>query len=313
MQLRKLIYILSVVIVLLMLSCEKDIEIELSQQPDMLVMYSFMYPDSALNLHFSKSENILSTASYQQVENARFRITINGESQGTYILPSDDVWSEWKEFVFNEGDTVDIEAFEKEGDTVRVETYLPYKVPIQITDTTSIYKYEEGYGEYFLKTKLKFTDSADKEDYYQLYIVREGYGEIAEEPYYTREVIEYRKEDAIFEQRDQSGSLLQGLDFQGLFTDYLINGETYTISVDIPQDYLFLDYYESKIKVSAYLYHHTDDYYAYFRSRILSAGIEGVYEGLPIFDPVTIHNNIEGGLGLVSGMSFGVDSLVIEK
>jgi len=314
MVMRLIRYIISLIAFLLILSCEKDIEIELNDQPDQLVMYSFIYPDSALNLHFSKSQSILSVPNYKQVENARFRIFINGQNQGTYVLPSDTVWSNWKEFVFEEGDEIKIEAFERDGDTVKVESFLPVRIPISNKDTSRIfYSYREGGQEEYLKTRLSFTDPVLEKNYYQLYVVREGWGQIGNRPYYTREVVEYEKDDPVFIQKDQSGSLLQGLNFQGLFTDELINGYTYTITFNIPVDYLFYDYYENKIKISFYLYHHTEDYYFYFRSKILSAGFEGFYEGLPIFDPVRIHNNVDGGLGIVSGMSFAQDSLVFYK
>nr|WP_319399890.1 DUF4249 domain-containing protein [uncultured Carboxylicivirga sp.] len=314
MKNRSILYYLVIPLILIFFSCEKDIAIKLNDQPDQLVMYSFIYPDSTLNLHFSKSQSILSVPNYKQVENARFRISINGENQGTYILPSDTVWSLWKEFSFSYGDQIDIEAFEREGDTIRVKSYIPINIPITDIDTSTVhYSYGEGGQEQFLKTKITFSDPGDMDNFYQLYIIREGYGHIGERAYYTNKIVEFDKDDPVFIQRDQSGSLLQGLNFQGLFSDDLLNGISYTINVNIPEDYLFFDYYEEKIKISIYLYHHTDDYYTYLRSRILSAGYEGLYDGLPIFDPVRIHNNIEGGLGLVSGMSFDIDSLVLYR
>ncbi len=307
-------YSLILLFIILLVSCEKDIVIELNDQPDQLVMYSFICPDSALSLHFSKSQSILSVPSYKQVENARFRIIINGENQGTYILPADTVWSNWKEFSFEEGDYVVIEAFEREGDTIRVESYIPLSIPILKKDTSTVnYNYNEGGPEQFLKTKITFEDPANQKNYYQLHIIREGFGTIGGSAYYNRAVVDFEKEDPVFIQKDQSGSLLQGLNFQGLFSDELLNGNSYTINVNIPMDYLFFDYYEEKIKISIYLYHHTKDYYSYFRSTILSAGYEGFYNGLPIFDPVRIHNNVEGGLGLVSGMVFDVDSIVLYR
>jgi len=123
----------------------------------------------------------------------------------------------------------------------------------------------------------------------------------------------YEKDDPVFTQGEQSGSLLQGIDFQGLFSDGVINGLNYRLGFNIPRDNLFFDYYEDKIKITIYLYHHTYDYYSYFRSKILSAGYDGFYDGLPVFEPVRIHNNIDNGLGLVSGMSFDADSLVFYK
>lgn len=299
---------------LLVSACEKDIEIELNSQEDQLVMYAFIYPDSALNLHFSKSQSILSLENYKQVANGRFRISINDNNLGTHILPSDTVWSKWSDFIFEPGDKVRIEAFERDGDTVRVESFLPEIVLIESMDTTRIYKpIDDGVNEAFLKTRLAFTDPVDEPNYYQLFVIREGWGTKGNQPYYTNTIVEFKKDDPIFLQRDQGGSLLQGLDFQGLFTDQLIDGHSYELSYNLPVDYLYFDYYESKVRITTYLYHHTFDYYSYFRTKVLSAGYDGYYEGLPIFDPVRIHNNIQGGLGLVSGLSFDADSIVLTK
>ena len=299
---------------LVLMACEKDIEIALNKQEDQLVMYAFIYPDSALNIHFSKSQSILSVPNYEQVEQGRFRMYINDEIQGTYILPADTVWSKWKEFSFAVGDKVKIEAYELDGDTVKVESYIPDVIPFYDLDTVTITQNLSDLGPTeMLRTKLSFEDPGGVVNYYQLHIVREGFGIVGGEPYYTRKAITYEKDDPVFTQGEQSGSLLQGIDFQGLFSDGVINGLNYRLGFNIPRDNLFFDYYEDKIKITIYLYHHTYDYYSYFRSKILSAGYDGFYDGLPVFEPVRIHNNIDNGLGLVSGMSFDADSLVFYK
>ncbi len=164
-----------------------------------------------------------------------------------------------------------------------------------------------------MKIKITFQEPVGEKNYYQTLVIREGWGDIEGTPYYTRNTIEYDKDDLVFTQGDQSGSLLPGIDFQGLFTDDIINGMNYELSINIPKDNLFFDYYEDKIQITMYLYHHTLDYYSYFRSTILAEGYEGFYEGLPVFEPVKIHTNIENGLGLFSGMNFDSESLIFEK
>ncbi|MCG8580113.1 MAG: DUF4249 domain-containing protein [Bacteroidales bacterium] len=307
---RKLGYILMLTIALF--ACEKDIELELNQQSDKLIMYAFIYPDSALNLHLSKSQSILSVPDYQQVERGRFQFYINDNFQGAYILPSDTVWSEWTEFSFDVSDEISITAYEFNGDTVSAGSYIPEKIPILQMDTSSVTRNIAEVGANMLRIRLTFKDPASEKNYYQTLVVREGWGDMDGTPYYTRKTVEYDKDDMVFT-RDQSGSLLPGIDFQGLFTDDIINGREYGMEINIPKDNLFFDYYEDKIKLTVYLYHHTDDYYSYFRSTILADGYEGFYEGLPVFEPVKIHTNIENGLGLFSGMNFDSDSLVFIK
>jgi len=299
---------------LIFFACEKDIEITLNDQADKLVMYAFVHPDSTLNMHLSKSQSILSVPNYAIVDKGRFRLFINDEIQGTYILPTDTMWSNWSEFSFSVGDKFRIEAYEVEGDTVKVESYIPKVVPIVNLDTVTMSQniVELGMTE-VLRTKVSFKDPALVPNYYQLYVVRESWGTIGTEPYYTYEPIEYEKEDPVFTQGDQSGALLQGLDFHGLFYDGIIDGLQYRLAFSIPRDNLFFNYYEDKIKISIYLYHHTSDYFQYFRSKVMADGFDGFNEGLPVFEPVRIHSNVKNGLGLVSGMSFATDSLVFYK
>ncbi len=302
-----------ILLLFVLIACEKDIEIALNEQEDKLVMYAFAYPDSALNLHFSKSQSILSVPDYGQVEKGRFKLFINDEIQGTYIFPVDTVWSKWKEFSFSTGDKIKIEAFELNGDTIKVESYIPDIVSLTDLDTVTITRLSNEVGLIdMLRTRVSFEDPGGS-NYYQLHVVREGWGTAGDKPYYTRKTIVYEKNDPVFTQGEAGGSLLQGFDFQGLFTDGITNGLKYRLAFDIPRDNLFFDYYENKIKITIYLYHHTYDYYNYLRSKVLAAGYDGFYEGLPVLEPVRIHNNIENGLGLVSGMSFDADSLVFYK
>ncbi len=296
-----------------LLACEKDIELELNQQSDKLVMYAFVYPDSALNLHFSKSQSILSVPDYSQVEKGRFQLYINENFQGAYILPSDTVWSEWSEFSFDVEDAIRISAYEFNGDTVNASSYIPGKIDILEMDTATVTTNVVDAGANMLSVKIVFQDPIEEKNYYQTLIVREGWGDIDGRPYYTRKTVEYDKDDMVFTQGDTGGSLLPGIDFQGLFTDDIINGRKYEMGINIPKDNLFFDYYEDKIRLTVYLYHHTYDYYSYFRSTILADGFEGFYEGLPVFEPVKIHSNIDNGLGLFSGMNFDSDSLVFIK
>lgn len=302
------------ILILGLIACEKDIELTINEQSDLMVMYAFVYPDSTLNLHFSKSQSILSLDNYKQIEKGRFQIFINDNFQGTYILPSDTIWSRWPDFSFKTGDQIKINAYELNGDTVKVESYIPDVVPILNMDTVSISQNVSGNGlTKILRTMITFHEPADERNYYQMYVVREGYGTIGGEPYYNRRVVEYEKDDPVFTKGAQNESLLPGLDFQGLFTDEYISGLKYRLGINIPNEYLIFDYYEEKMKLTFYLYHHSSDYYQYFRSTILAAGYEGFYDGLPVFEPVKIHSNIQNGLGLVSGMNFDCDSLVFYK
>lgn len=301
-------YYIFFVLAVLFLSCEKDITLDIQTQPDKLVIYSFIYPDSAFQLHFSKSMNILSLDDYQPAKSAGFKIYKNDELYTDQRLPVDVVWREWEEFKFKEGDKIRIEAFERLGDTISAETTLIK--PIQITDIDTAYmtSYSQGDGVIpYKKCKIFLHDPIGVQNYYQLFVVREAWGQAEKDVHNSRNVVRYEKDDKVFSHRDQTTSILEGVDFQGLFDDSNIQPSHYGVEIRIPYEQFQLWGGEEKARLTFYLYHHTFDYYNYFRTKILS---EEFY-GSPFFDPVKVHNNINGGLGLFSGMAFHSDSIII--
>ena len=303
-------YYIAFILAVLFLSCEKDITLDIKARSDKLVIYSFIYPDSAFQLHFSKSKDILSLEDYQPAKNAGFRIFKNDKLFTEQRLPKDVVWRQWDEFKFKEGDKIRIEAFERQGDTVRSETTLINPVPITKIDTVYVTAYSQGDGVIpYKKCKIFLIDPIGVENYYQLLVVREAWGQDEKNVYNSRNIIRYEKDDKVFSHRDQTTSILEGLDFQGLFNDNDIQPSHYGVEIRIPYEQFQLWGGEEKARLTFYLYHHTFDYYNYFHTKVLS---EEFY-GSPFFDPVKVHNNINGGLGLFSGMAFHSDSIIITK
>jgi len=290
----------------LFVQCEKDIELDLKKEGGRLVIYSFIYPDSAFSFSFSKSIDVLSEENYSRVENGSFMLYINDSYQGKYDFPSDTIWWQWNNFRFSPGDSVMVKAMDDTGDTATVSTYLPHVVAIEETDSVSDkYQGSDGILYEVLKCNITFTDPPVTTDYYQLEIIQERWEDTGGKETYHREVVDYIKDDPVFYSRDQEGALLEGLDFQGLFTDELIHG-TYDLQCLIPSTYYELYPTDKKIKLTFYLYHHTADYYRYFRTKLTS----DYYKGVPIFEPVNAYSNVIDGIGLVTGMVFSEDSLI---
>jgi hypothetical protein len=286
--------------------CEKDIELELKKSGDKLVLYSFIYPDSLFRLHFSKSVDVLTKDNYGFVDNGIFKLYINNYYKGKYRFPEDKVSGEWRSFTFLPGDSIHIVAIDATSDTATVNTVIPKTVFIDELDSVSSkYQGTDGILYDVLKCNLTFDDARDVKDFYQLEVIQERWEVIDDEEKYYREVVDYIKDDPVFYSRNQEGTLMEGLDFYGMFDDELIDG-TYSLQCLVPSSYYKLYWFDKKIKLTFYLYHHTEDYYRYFRTKLIS----DYYNGLPIFEPVNIHSNIQNGIGLVSGVSFSLDSLV---
>ena len=295
-----------IIISALFVQCEKDIELELKKEGGRLVLYSFIYPDSAFSFYFSESVDVLSDHNYAMVKNGSFRIYINSVDQGKYFFPSDTILGQWNDFRFSPGDSVTLKAMDDAGDTATVSTYLPQVIAIEKIDSVSdMYQGSDGALYKVLKCNISFTDPFFTDNYYQLVIIQERWEDTGGNEKYFREVVDYIKDDPVFYSHNQEGALLEGLDFQGLFTDELIHG-TYKLQCLVPSSYYELSPSDKKIKLTFYLYHHTIDYYRYFRTKLTS----DYYNGVPIFEPVNIYSNVTNGIGLVSGMVFSEDSLI---
>ncbi len=296
------------VMVFMQWGCEKDIEIELKKEGDKKVIYSFIYPDSLFRMHYSKSVDVLSDANYKVVENARFKMYINGLYQGSYHFPDDKVSGVWDDFRFRSGDTVRIKALDNTEDTAFVETVIPEVTVIEKLDSvSSTYMGSDGILYDVLKCNLKFTDDPHTSDYYQLMIIQERWEVVDGKEEYYVDTVDYIKDDPVFYSRSE-GTLFEGIDFKGLFDDETINGD-YSLQCLVPSSYYKLYWFDKKIKLTFYLYHHTGDYYKYVRSKLIS----DYYHGIPIFEPINVYSNVKNGLGLVSGMSFDSDSLIFEQ
>jgi len=309
-DLRKYIRSLSglLVMALLVTGCEKDIKLELQKEGNNKVLYSFIYPDSAFRFHYSKSVNVLSDQSFTLVKDATFKMYINDLYQGKYSFPGKNIWGEWSNFEFSAGDTIRIKAMDDTNDTAFVKTFIPDIVDVESLDTvSSTYQGSDGILYDVLKCNIVFTDG-DEDDYYQLVIIQERWEEVDGVENYYLDTVDYIKDDPVFYSRSQEETLLEGLDFHGLFNDEIING-TYDLQCLVPSSYYKLYWFDKKIKLTFYLYHHTNDYYRYVRTKLIS----DYYNGIPVFEPINIFSNVTNGIGLVSGMSFSTDSLVFEQ
>jgi hypothetical protein len=289
--------------------CEKDIELELKKEGNKKVLYSFVYPDSALNFHYSKSVDVLSDANFKVVNKAHFKMYINGLYQGEYFFPDGKVYGIWDDFEFSPGDKLVLKAMDDTNDTAVVSTEIPVSVPVEELDTvSSVYQGTDDILYEVLKCNLLFTDDILRDDFYQLVIIHERWEVIDGQEKYYLDTVDYVKDDPVFFSRSQEGTLLEGLDFHGLFDDEIING-SYSVQCLVPSSYYKLFWFDRKIKLTFYLYHHTKDYYRFVRSKLIS----DYYNGIPVFEPVNIYSNVTNGIGLVSGMSFTTDSLIFEQ
>lgn len=306
---RKSRYIL-ILISLLVLSCEKDLEIEMEEKGGRLVLYSFIAPDSLFQVHLSKSVSHFSVDDFERVYDGNITVYKNNHIVDDFIFPFDDAWANRPDVNFVSGDSVLIEAADGLGKRVSGKTAIPPAVPISLGDTTIVLRNDKNNGmKRVLNCKLSISDPLEIKNYYQL-VIFEKICRIENEVLECEQrKVNYDKTDPVFFVQDKEGSLIGEIDFDGCFSDTLFNGKKYSLEVDLPVEYTSVPEKPGTTrKIYFLLLSHTRGFYDYYRSKVVA---EYGYD-LPIIDPIRIYNNINGGLGLVSGYNVASDSLVFE-
>jgi hypothetical protein len=307
----RLIIILLIPLFLLLFGCEKEIVIEeLGNAGGTVTMYSFVQPNKPFDLSISKSVSMLSSQSYDLLKNGRCEVQKNGQNYQNIWFPNDTIWSSFSDINFTYNDSLSIQLYVDNQLLVSASTIIPEFIDIEQVDTIRIFKEDEsGVVRQYMKVSVTFSDPLSaKTDYYQLVLKSEIEQTTNGNLVVTTEVIDYPKDDKVFINTEQGSSSIGNIDFQGLFADQSIQGKKYVLSVVVPIQYFLKQTNANSKTVNVFLYHLSPDYYNYTRSRIISEA----YESLPIFEPVKIHSNIIGGLGVVGGLSNATDTLVVQ-
>ncbi len=296
---------------MLVLSCEKNLDLEMREKGGDLVLYSFIAPDSLFQMHLSKSVSHNSVDDFERVYDGSVSVYINSNIVDDFIFPFEEAWISRQDVDFFSGDTVLVEAADGLGQIAWGETVIPHAVPVTIGDTSVVFIDDRINGEEeMMNCELVISDPDNEDNYYQLIVLVEYCRFEDNQAICEQRRVEYNKSDPVFFVQDKEGSLIGGIDFDGCFSDALFDGEDYILEVDLPVEYSRVpEKSDSSRRIIFHLLSHTRDFYDYYRSRVVA---EYGYD-LPIIDPIRIYNNINGGLGLVSGYNVASDTLVFSN
>ena len=302
------ILMLSLINLVLFAACEKDVFIELKPGGGRLVLFSFLNADSTFNAHLSRSVSYSSIDDYERVYDGYIKVWRNGEQIDSFRYPYKELWANRKLLKINQGDLFEIIAGDSEGNIVNGKTQIPFAVAIEKLDTTkrSTAPDVNGVMTQYINCEITFNDPPNQDNYYQLILAEEVWQKDSIGVKYFYKLVNFLKDDPVFYIRDQEGSLLGGIDFKGTFPDHLFKGLKYSLKIRIPTSYIDKPLDNQKRRMNFMLLSQSSDYFDYLRSRVVA---EYNYE-LPIVDPIKIHSNVIGGLGLVGGISIASDSLV---
>ena len=313
--------LLAVLSILVFNSCEKVIEFNGEQTDPMIVVNSFVTPDSLIYAQISKSNFFLSNKTgFDYINNADVSLHINNIFKEKLTFISDGLYlSNLKP---NTGDTIRFVITANGLDDVESVSVIPYQPVILSADTTFKISFTDfqmdgkdtiGYyqaGELAFNIKLK--DEADQPDYYRLTLKRHavinaGGGYTYEEVDYMPFILEgYQNTNTGGGLFDIFGGIIVDSKNQQLITDELFNGKEFVLKFTantykrvVKPGYEDKIFYGSDNVVSeeytVNLQGISKDMYLYLKSKEMA---DGIMDGF-FTEPVQIYNNISNGIGIL--------------
>ena len=305
-HLKRIKNILLATLLILTGSCADDLTSDEDKKQGQLVLFAFLTPDSTFSVHLSRSVEYSSIDDFERIYDGYIVVERNNIKVDSFSYPFRNLWAERSDITVRQNDVFNIKAGDS-GGNISGSVAIPQAVPIERIDTSRVNALDmQGVMQKYLECDIIFTDPLQSENFYQLVLSEEIWDESNGSLKYSRQQINYLKSDSVFYIKDKEGSLLAGIDFKGTFSDYKINGHTYPLKIRIPAWYAETPAENQKRRITFMLLSQTSDYFKYLQNRIIA---EYNYD-LPIIDPVKIHSNIDGGLGLIGGISVACDSLV---
>lgn len=262
-------------------SCIKYIDMKIPDHGRKPALNCLFHDSEYFSVTLHKSLFILDDSDFNPVENAVIAVT---ELNSQMAVTGSDTLYETSQGVYKSSTLLPKQGYtymiSSEIDNITVSSFntVPYNVPVNKIDTSSIY----GEYENLFRFTVEFTDPAGTDNYYMFEIQKESYGNL---------------QSISISSIDPS---VQSFRYNSLlFDDKLFSGKTKSFNLDISQGEIF-DY--SSIDSTLYiisLYSLSYDYYYY----ALTSGAQEMTGNSPFSEPVIVHNNITNGYGVFGGAS----------
>lgn len=313
----KKIIILSTIIILIVLgiSCEKTIEIDLDDAKIRLVVNAEMNPDSTVKVNVTRSRHILDNAAIEAVTDAIVKLyeddvfigNLTYESRGFYKI-------NYKPLI---GKKYKIEVYHEKYDDVYGFTEIP--IPIEINKIDTIKKFSE-YGDEIYNFSIKLTDVPVTQNYYMIslrndytyqywddnivvYDTVQNGDTIVVNVTYGAYVTMRESQKLWFESEDMIIDAFIYNNNSVVFSDELFKGEQYSVKLDVYR----YSFYGDTNKIYIDLYSISPEYYKY----LVSFEKHQNTSGDPFSEPVMVYTNIFDGIGIFGSAAVFTDSIQI--
>lgn len=270
------------ILLVLLISCTKVIEIDLPSAPYKLVVNCFFSTGDKFAVHISHSQNILNEDS-TEIINAEVMLFANEIYQGSLTYINNGVYSH-DTIIARPGINYKLVALAPGYDLVKAEDTAPTPA---ILDSVfyNPKAYPDSEGNNFYKVELLLQDNASKRDYYEIVL---KYYEDADKYSIIRLRGDY--EQVIMNEGDEE--FYSGI---CIFSDELINGSKYQLKLKTSQAL-------SENLKELHLLSISETLYKYRKSWIRHSSAQYPDITNPI-EPVTLFSNVKGGYGIFAGYS----------
>jgi hypothetical protein len=280
-------------IVLLFVSCQKEIEFDDEIKQSKIVINSEVAVDSTWSVSVTKSLSVLDNANLSSIKNATVSIT---GSDGSNILLTYDAQSD--AYLSSEIVKADIlySIFAQAPNYTEVSASTPTKSAINIisVDTSS-----RRIGEEFFRSfRIKFDDPSDNEDFYKVEIIKlqltinyDMNGNPIDTVIYPTPLF-LTSTDLSADQSDEYSSAIT-------FTDQLFNGQQKTFVCDASDYNSSFGPFPSVDTYFVLLSRLSSDFYLYQKTIMAYNNVVGN----PFAEPVRVHTNVNGGFGIFGSKS----------
>jgi len=331
-------FVLGITALFLMVSCEKDIEFSGKITEPLLVVNSLATPDTILTVKVTESKFFLSNGyTYEPVTDATVKLFVNGVLNQEMVHLANGIYE--SDYMPVSGERLHLEVSAPGFETVESEVLVPEKTSIISIDTTisltdsypmlngnyygsasnTTYLYDTvGYyynNEYNIT--LNFKDPSEEVNYYRLAVM-------AKKTFDDTTIVESY---SFFEFTDiVSGNSAANessiFDFQStsntynVFSDELFDGDEYPLKFKVSQSVINYKpgfegqgYYErnpEKVELLIDLQSISKSYYLYLKTVSSYSG-----DGNFFSEPVQIHSNIDGGIGILGSYTRNIKSIVL--
>jgi len=318
------IYLFCLLGLFFLASCEKEIVFNGQITEPIVVVNSYISPDSTVAVHVSESRFFLNdTTTFNNISNADVSVLVNGVLIEKMRYADNGIYTGTHKCIV--GETIKLSVKVPTKNVVTCEDKILTRAEFLSFDTastliSSYYNTSPDYNNPTMydtlyrneqrsyKCKLKLKDNGNEKNYYRVSIV-ENYN-------YNGQFISQNVElsdnvDPISYSTDPTNVGTDNNPYN-IFTDEIFNGKEVTIKCNFNNYY---DIYNPKysfnggttnFKILVTLQQISKDYYLYLKTRANSGGLSFFSE------PVQIHNNIQGGLGIFGSYSNNVKIISLQ-